>query len=526
MTATTTMQVRAAAPGRPLRHVWSVCVGAGRANEGLRANWQQQLAQSVRECGFQYLRFHGLFHDDMFVYREDETGKPIYNWQYIDALFDGMLDAGIRPFVELGFSPGALATEQGTVMWWKGHGSPPKDYVKWSALVTEFVRHCLARYGRDEVRRWYFEVWNEPNLDPFFRGTKTQYFELYRASAEAVKAVDAALRVGGPATSNFVPDARFDDEKEKTEIGAENIHKDLDSLSWRPVWVEQFLEWCAQRRLPVDFVSTHPYPTDFALIGHGQYKGVSRKRAATIEDLRLVRDLVRKSAYPQAEIHCTEWSSSPGSRDHTHDFPQAAAYIVMTNLEGAAAVDSLSYWTFTDVFEEAGAGDTIWHGGFGLINYQGLPKPAYHAYRFLHRLGAETIAQAPGHIVTRHADGRLAALLYHYPDEVRGTVPMTKTPAEAWATLRAGAPKTVEVRLDGLPANARLAVEVIDAESGWARGAWERMGSPEPPTREQVAQLQRASQPAVTAWRADAAGTLTTALTLQPWAVVLIDQAG
>lgn len=427
-----TIRAHASGPGKPLRHVWSVCVGAGRANEGLRAEWQHHLRRAVSDCGFRYLRFHGLFHDDMFVHREDSDGNAIYNWQYLDLLFDAMLDTGIRPFVELGFTPPAMVSGAATVMWWKGRVSPPKDLVKWGALVGEFVRHCISRYGHDEVRSWFFEVWNEPNLSGFFQGSKTQYFELYRATVQAIKAIDPALRVGGPATSNYVPDARFDGEHEDTGIGAATLGQDPDSLVWRPVWVEQFLQWCAERGLPVDFVSTHPYPTDFALDGHGQYQGVSRKREATIEDLRRLRELVLHSPYPQAEIHCTEWNSSPTSRDHTHDFPQAATYVTMTNLEGAAAVDSLSYWVFTDVFEEAGAGDTIWHGGFGLINLQGLPKPVFHAYRFLHRLGTETISQAPGYIVTRHADGRLTLLLYYYPPEMPGTVPIAKTADQAW----------------------------------------------------------------------------------------------
>src|SRR5947207_2078215 len=241
------IQCKADVNGNPLRHIWSECVSAGRANEGLRADWQKQLRRAVQECGFRYLRFHGLFHDDMMVYREDEQGKGIYNWQYLDALFDALLEIGIRPFVELGFCPRVMATKVETVMWWKAHGSPPKDYGKWAELVSHFTQHCMARYGPQEVRQWYFEVWNEPNLVPFFTGTKHQYFELYRVTVEAIKKLDALLRVGGPATSNFVPDTRFDGEEEDIQIASANIHKDPDSFSWKPVWVEQFLNWCAQK---------------------------------------------------------------------------------------------------------------------------------------------------------------------------------------------------------------------------------------------------------------------------------------
>ena len=518
------IQSDARASGTPLRHVWSTCVGAGRANEGLRADWQQHLRRVVKECGFQYLRFHGLFHDDMFVYHEDNAGNPMYNWQYIDVLFDAMLEIGIRPFVEFGFSPKDLATEFGTCFWWKGHGSPPKDYDKWAALIAEFLRHCIARYGVDEVRQWYFEVWNEPNLHGFFTGTRSQYFELYRVTATAVKAIDPALRVGGPATSNFVADTRFDGDKEDpSAIGNKSFGKEADSLSWKPVWVEAFLAWCAEEKLPVDFISTHPYPTDFALDEHGTALGISRKKSAIVEDLHLLREIVRRSAYPDAEIHCTEWSSSPSPRDHTHDFPQAATYVVYSNLHGASAVDSLSYWVFTDVFEEGGAGDTVWHGGFGMINPQGLAKPTYHAYRFLHKLGVEVLTQGDGYIVTRHVDGRITVLLYHYPPEVLKSPPSSNTPEKAWETLRQGKRQPIDLRITGLPVDAPYVVETVDAQSGWARGVWEQLGCPEPPTREQVAYLHQASTPQVTPGVVGTDGTLTRSLLLNPWAIVLVD---
>ena len=525
MTVPLSISANLKSPGTPLRHMWSTCVGAGRANEGLRADWQRHLEQTVKSCGFRYLRFHGLFHDDMFAYRE-VNGQPVYNWQYIDVLFDGMLAAGIRPFVEIGFCPRDLATETGTMMWWKGHGSPPNDYGKWAAFVAAFVRHCQARYGRAEVRQWYFEVWNEPNLHPFFTGTRSQYFELYRVTAEAVKGADPALRVGGPATSNFVFDARFDGEKEDPKLGARALEQDPDVQAWRPVWVAEFLRWCAERKVPVDFVSSHPYPTDFALDGHGVCRGIARKREATVEDLRTLRAIVRDSAYPDAEIHCTEWSSSPSSRDHTHDFPQAATYVVMTNLEARATVDSLSYWVFTDVFEEEGAGDTLWHGGFGMMNFQGLAKPVWHAYRFLNLLGTVTLAQGEGYIVTRDEQGRAAALLYHYPAEHAGTVPITKSAEAAHATLGIGTTRVARLSLAGLRPGASFAVETVDAVSGWSRGAWESMGCPPDPTREQLAYLDRSSQPVVQFLTADDRGVLAAEFTLNPWAVMMLREIG
>ena len=410
-------------PGEPFVHLWSRCVGAGRANEGLRASWLEQLKLSKEMCGFEYVRFHGLFHDDMCVYREVES-LPVYNWQYIDDLFGRMLDIGVRPFVELSFFPKDIASGDKTVFWWKGYVSPPKDYAKWEGLVAAFTQHCVDRYGIEEVRQWYFEVWNEADLEGFWGGTRSQYFELYKASARAVKGIDPQLKVGGPATSNFVGDERFDGEREDKTKHLTHTVDDIDTLPWKGVWIEAFLDYCQKEKLPVDFISTHPYPTDFALNPDtGKGGGRTREVDSTRKDIQWLKDTLAQSAFPNAEIHLTEWSSSPSSRDFSHDFLPAAAFIVKVNLDCIGMTDSLSYWTFTDVFEENGAGDTIFHGGFGMINYQGIVKPSFHAYRMLHALGDEILCRQEDLIVTRDSkNGEVAALLYNYPAEMKSAV--------------------------------------------------------------------------------------------------------
>ncbi len=518
----------ARALGTPLTHFWSVCVGAGRANEGLRADWQEQLRVATAECGFRYVRFHGLFHDDMFVYQERD-GEIVYNFQYVDALFDRLLEIGVRPFVEFGFCPGDLATKKTTVFWWGGHGSPPKDYAEWAELVRRTVCHWVGRYGIAEVRQWYFEVWNEPNLAPFFQGTKSQYFELYKVTVLALKAIDPALRVGGPSTSNFVPDARFDGETEDVSCHAVvREAKDLDTLDWRPVWVEPFLRFCRDNDLPVDFVSCHPYPTDWALDEHGQGLKMTRGVNATPRDLARLREILDASAFPDAEIHLTEWSSSSSPRDHTHDYLQAATFIVRTNLESIGLADSLSYWTFTDVFEEGGAGDTAFHGGFGMITLQGVPKPTFHAYRFLHSLGDQLLGRVPGGVLTRHrATGKLTALAYHYPPQMPLSVPASfDGRGKAEETLALGQPETLRVELTGLRPHAPFAVDTLNRDHGNALGTWQGMGGPEPLSREQTETLRRAGR---ATWletaSADAEGRLRLERQLAPWSIVLIHEA-
>jgi xylan 1,4-beta-xylosidase len=516
------LSVGAKSQGKKLDHYWSKCVGAGRANEGLRANWLEQLALAHKECGFQYLRFHGLFHDDMFVYRE-EQGKPVFNWQYIDELFDRMLDIGIRPFVELGFFPKAIS-EAATCFWWGGHGTPPSDFRKWKVLVEKFIEHCLSRYGADEVHRWYFEVWNEPNLKGFWNGTQSQYFELYKTTVLAIKAIDHKLRVGGPATSSYHPDeAVYERLKSKKEITAE----DFIGVECRGPWIEEFLAFCGKEDLPVDFVSSHPYPTSYPIDSDGNGLEISRPVTSTYTDIEWLRRTIAKSKYKNAEIHLTEWSSSPSPRDHTHDYLQAATYIAKINVDCIGLTNSLSYWTFTDVFEEGGAGDSIFHGGFGLINFQGIVKPAFHAYRMLNQLGDVEIIRNEMGILTRNSsDGKISAVFYNYPDEVIAAAPISKGSCDvAEKTLATGKNKCLALTILDLNPNAHFIVEILDKENGFALREWQNMGSPNPPTREQTRLLREESfETAKMALNVNENGNLTWNVKLTPWSLVLLKE--
>jgi xylan 1,4-beta-xylosidase len=515
---------KAKAPGTPLKHFWSKVAGAGRANEALRATWQEELDTAHRYDGFEYIRFHGLFHDDMFVYREDAQGNPIYNFQYVDDVFDRMLAKNVQPFVELSFSPSELATAKNTTFWWQANGAPPSDYNKWAALVRATVEHCVARYGIEEVRRWYFEVWNEPNLTkPFFRGTQQQYFELYKITAQTIKAVDPALRVGGPATSNF----HMDQDALKKAQAAGKPYDPL-TIPWHPIWIEDFLAYCQANHLPVDFVSTHPYPQDFAIDDASMPHGGHFRRSidSTRDDLRTLRRIVDSSPYPQAEIQLTEWSSSPSPLDHTHDSLAAAAFLAKTNLDSIGLVDSLSYWTFTDVFEENRKTDSIFHGGFGLINYQQIVKPAFHAYRFLNELGDELVSRTDGAIVTRDkASGRIVALAYNYPVEEKVSLPVTNSLEAADAIDASGSARSLAIHLHGLPANASFLVETLDRQHGDAVEAWEQMGQPEPPNPAQTEALRNAAwATAKEIVRADKDGNLDLHRPIAAWSLVLVKQ--
>ena len=342
----------------PLNTFFNECVGAGRANEGLRADWQQQLAYVHSECGFRYIRMHGLLTDDMGVYREDNKGNPEYNFQYIDELYDYILSIGMKPFVELGFMPGALASGSKPIFWWRGNVTPPKDYDKWAGLIRNLVLHFTERYGKEEVCKWYFEVWNEPNLDGFWAGTQDEYFKLYSYSVKAIKGVCNDYRVGGPATAGAA-------------------------------WVPEMIDFCSRNNLPLDFISTHSYGVNQGYLDENGSRGtiLAKDSMSVSGDVINSRRQIEASVMPRLELHYTEWSSSYTPSDPIHDSYHEAAFILEKLKQVGDAATSMSYWTFTDIFEEAGPRFTPFHGGFGLLNYQSVAKPALWSFCFLNRLG-------------------------------------------------------------------------------------------------------------------------------------------
>lgn len=364
------------------------CVGAGRANEGLRADWQQQLAFVKKECGFEFIRMHGLLHDDMgIVYQEDKNGKPFYNWQYIDLLYDYLLKIGMKPFVELSFMPSALASGNQTVFWWKGNITPPKDEQKWSDFIKALVQHLSDRYGTKEVATWYFEVWNEPNLkDLFFTGNQQDYFRLYAATARAVKAVNDVYKVGGPATAGSR-------------------------------WIPEFLQFCIDDKVPVDFIATHTYGVKEGFLDNGTSKGqiVGQNYDAIYKDIIQIKSIISKSAKPSLELHYTEWSSSYSPRDPIHDSYYEAAYILDKIKHAQFQQQSMSYWTFSDIFEEGGGGPKPFHGGFGLINQQDILKPAFYSYKYLNLLGSQSLkCNDTASFVTKDAKGNMQILFWDF----------------------------------------------------------------------------------------------------------------
>jgi len=438
--------VDAAAPTQPFPHFWERMFGSGRAVLSLRESYREDLRAVRAVTAVAYVRFHAILHDEVGVYSEDSKGEPVYNFSYIDQIYDGLLANGVRPLIELGFMPRQLAgADIRQSFWYRPVVAPPKDYGRWDALIGAFARHLVERYGIDEVSRWYFEVWNEPNLD-FWGGEPRQstYWTLYDHTARALKAVDPRLRVGGPATA-------------------------------QAAWVPAFIEHCEHEHVPVDFVSTHVYGDDTAQDVFGTKERIPRERMVC-RAVQKVHAEIQASARPSLPLIWTEFNATFAKHPEITDAPYMGPWLGETIRQCDGLVQDMSYWTFSDVFEEQGVVKTPFYGGFGLLAAGGIPKPAFNAFALLHQLGEQRLASAAeGALLTRRADGALVVALWNYAD-IGATAPIRKL------TLTV---KNFDART--------ASVQSLDDEHGNVHKAYEKMGSPRYPTQGQVAELRAAA---------------------------------
>jgi xylan 1,4-beta-xylosidase len=430
----------------PVAHFWEHTVGSCHAPLALRSDWQEQLRRCHTELGFQYVRFHGLLSDDVSVLTIQQN-RPLYSFFNVDQLIDFLLSIGMRPFIELSFMPLALASGNKTVFHYRGNITPPKNYQSWSKLIFKLVKHWVDRYGVREVREWFFEVWNEPNLKAFWTGNQRDYFKLYRYTAQAIKKVDPSLKVGGPAS------AKND-------------------------WIDDFLNFCQRKNVPVDFVSTHHYPTDaFGKPDDDTVAQLAASRRSVLRDQ--IQDVWRKSL--GSPVYYTEWNTSSNPRDPLHDEPYAAAFIIKTIMEANGFVKGYSFWTFSDIFEENYFPSVPFHGGFGLLTIHNIAKPSYRAFELLHRLGNTKL----------HVDGT--------HDTVDCWVVKNQNSAIVLLTNHALPRQNIEkesvtVLLRNVPKPRQLYLERIDDDHANAKKVWLHKRSPEYLLQKDVDQLQQASQ--------------------------------
>lgn len=447
-------EIKVPATGKPFKNNATYCVGTGRMGLALQKEYVDHLRMVQESIGFRYIRGHGLFCDDVGIYREYEMdGKkhPFYNFTYLDRIMDTYLEYGIKPFLELGFMPEELKTGDQTVFYWKGNVTPPVSYEKWAELIEVTLEHLIKRYGREEVVTWPVEVWNEPNIS-FWAGTMEEYFKLYDYSARAVKKVDERIQVGGPAICGV--------ETEK--------------------WLRSFIEHCIENDSPLDFVSRHCYTADQPIrCGHYVYHTLNDP-TYMIEELKETREIM--SDYPltiDMPLHITEFNSSYVPLCPVHDTDFHAPYIARILSEAGEYADSYSYWTFSDVFEEADVPKSVFHGGFGLVALNSIKKPTFYAFEFFSKAGNELLYRDENLIVTRE-DDRYVIIGWNWHDIRDGR----RLPEASYHLL-----------LPSIGEQAVMVKKEVGGQNANPLQTWSNLGKPRSLNDEQLRILQASAEP-------------------------------
>jgi xylan 1,4-beta-xylosidase len=415
----------------PLHRPWRPMIGAerlsqldhgiGNGGRHIGDEFAEALRMAHDELGVRAVRAHAILHDDLGVYREVD-GQPVIDFAGIERIYDRVVELGLRPIVEISFMPYDLASDPDrTVFHYGAIVSPPKDWTRWEQLVGDFTAHLVERYGRDEVRTWGFEVWNEANLKVFWSGTRDEYLRLYDVSVRAVKAVDAALPVGGPASA-------------------------------AAAWIDELLVHVDQSSAPIDFLSTHTYgnaPLD-------------------------LRPIAARHGRPDLRLWWTEWGAHATHFNRAHDSVWSAAYLARGMVSAMGRIDALAYWTISDHFEELGRASELLHGGFGLLAIGNLRKPRWWALWMLEQLRGQRLevdvdGDGAGDLVSAIAssnpDGTLAIVVWN------GTVDVTKSAGDERLD------RDVALDVVGLSAPAyrirhrRLDEQHSNLNATWARGS-------------------------------------------------------
>ena len=504
----------------PFFHDFKKIMTFGYAPHGLREDVLNQLGEMQKDVGFEYIRFHGIFSDELLLYNEKDNGEIYYNFNHIDTLFDSLLRIGLKPFLELGFMPSQLASTDKTIFWWKSNISPPKSMDLWINMIDTFIRHIINRYGIDEVLTWYFEFWNEPELEGvFWDGTINSFYDFFKETYFSIKRVDKRLRVGGFGTLNFI------------------ISKE---------WLRDFAALAKLDGIVLDFFTFHIYQVFFK--GSEAENRVSEKNLCSIlesnfeysrasnigvslggpdfvnESIKGLIELADELNFSKDEYFITEWNSNTDSRDLVHDTCFMATFIVKNVLENSEYVKGMGFWTATDIHEEFRLEQPLFHGGFGLITVNGIKKAAYHGFSFLKCLGDELIIKSEDFIVTKRGQD-YQILLYnyiHYNDLYSQFDYSQISNTNRYDVFQDAASKRIKILLKGVSGRFQLEQQRVNRRYGSSFDSWVSMGAPKELSKNGLSYLKSASKPNYKTWQVLSNRELPIDTILEPHEIQLI----
>ncbi len=358
--------------GKAFKHTWEGMGNVDQFRWMVRKDMQEQLSMARKDLNMNNVRAVGLFDEEMRVFGldpktwQDKTRLPRFNWQQIDYVIQSLLDIGINPTITTCFTPYAMASSEQFCFTTKANVTPPKDYSLWAELVTESTQHFIEKFGHETVKKWYFEVWNEPNLDAFWKGAdKQEYFKLWATTYKAIKSVDANFKIGGPSTA-------------------------------RAEWVKDFIEYGVSNQCVADYIITHVYNNDSPFAALSPFSGPQVDKINNSPNflpgvIKGTRQLLDSLNF-KGELHFNEWGRSWFPSDSIRESQNEAAFIVKCMAESSQYADYFGYWCLSDIYDQLGYGAEAFHGNYGMLSLDGLKKPSYKAFQLLSKLGNVALA--------------------------------------------------------------------------------------------------------------------------------------
>jgi xylan 1,4-beta-xylosidase len=469
---------------RPLSNSWRKVVGIGWAADILSVTLQEHIRKAKNDIGFEYVRFKGIFDDDMMVYNEDADGHPSFNFVYCDLLLDFLLQTDLKPYFELGMIPKLLSKNHRNFHKRFTHIGMPTDWDKWDCLVSAFIKHCIARYGSDQVRQWIFTpmMCNNTILNFF---TMEEYQHMFLHVYSTLKQIETNLVVGGPGM-------------------------DVSVMLWEPNRpFEGFIEFCKQNNCMPDFISLQVYPYNLPEIVASNVKTDILKLkftdltvdadenffAVTVEKCL---DMMRQYGFDSDQLYIESWNSTASHEDELNDTCFKAAHIVKNILENGFRVHCIAYWALSDyMIDLRTLQQKTFHGGIGLLTYNGLRKSGYHVMQLLSRLKGEILQVSPGYHIIRN-DNSIQIIVYqyhHYPVKSRHETTVSGTDKTLYDRRDSGNKQLKVFYLEEM-SDTEYTIEcfsVGEKQGGNSYDKWREIGSPDPLTVWQQDYMDRAS---------------------------------
>lgn len=467
--------------GEKLKQVWNKLINVGVANSILNSNLREQLKAMQKDIGFEYLRFEGIFNDELEVCKGGNLDNINYNWKFIDEILDFLLELNIKPFISLSYMPEMLASKDRKMFYYNANYSPPQNMEVWLDLINSFMVHIINRYSLENVSKWYFQVWTEFSFAGMhWAGTDKEYYDFYKKTALKIKDISEEIKVG-PASENFMAS---------------------------PIKSEPFLEFCKSEDIPVDFYNMNLYHNSVSRSSKINKKKIHSEKNLnklvfefkdkdySLQKSGEVKNLLRKS-YTEAELIVTRWNMSWHVKEYIHDTVFMADYICDNALKLRNIIDGIGYLSLSDILTEWPISESPFFGGRGIINTEGIKKASYFSFVFLSRLGTEIIEQDDYYIITREGN-QIKILFYNYAylneGYKKGDLRLIDE-KNRYSVFEEKSKLNINLNITDLSGKYKVTHYLLNRKNGSAFDEWAKMGFPHQLNNEEVSYLKHKSYP-------------------------------